>query len=347
MTQISRPQPGHNVTYPDAGPYSADDWADKIFIEQVGEETGVTTAGRYTRGPYASYLNRLAVTDDGADVTIDTGAGLVNGHTLINDAAVTISPTHPAANPRVDRVIMIQNNTNAVYNTNLDVPAAYAAGIPAYSTRLAILRGVEGAGVPRAMINNANYWMVELAEYDIAVIGTITNLTDFRDYVDAMPCRFFVGSQLGWNETDSVVIFESIGVLGNVGMPTAKDSESSLMSFAVPENYIDALCITPVLSPSTQEAANDVRISLTVFWSECDERIDAHSSTHTVTYTLTFPAPAQIRDCVTELTDTITPLTTSDIVVAYFERIGTNINDTYTATLYFLGILVDYLGYRR
>jgi hypothetical protein len=353
MTQISRPQPGRNTTYPDAGSYSADQWAQLLMISHVGEETGVTTAGRYTRGPYVSFLNRLEVTDDGAIITIDTGAGWVNGHLLIvgaDDAAdVDITPTAPVALARVDRVVMVQNNTNATYNTNLDTPAPYAAGVPAYSTRLAILQGVEGAGVPRALVNNANYWMVELAEYNIDILGAITGLTDYRDYVDAQICHEFAPAQSGYNVTDdtdiphatlsSIIFMNGPGSIGGITLPDNKLS-IAYGTWHVPGNVVDVDAINVNAVVISTVTAN-IYSRNWIYYGACAENFPHDDGVGYAAVALT----ANLQSCVQEVTPI--NLNIDDIMNLAYERDATNILDTLNSEAYITGWIISYIGYRR
>jgi len=120
-------------------------------------------------------------------INVDTGAGFVDGHLLINDTDVDIfvNLCGTPGQTRQNRVVMVENNTNVLYSPgNLLFPAAYAAGIPRNSARLAILQGSCGTpgGLP-ALVQNANYWYTELARFQVssAAVGAIT---DYRDYCE-------------------------------------------------------------------------------------------------------------------------------------------------------------------
>lgn len=190
MTQISRPQPEHqNNGYLDSGPYSADQWAElyKILFTS-GDAVG--------QGPFKNVLNALAVTNPSAsNIQVDTGWGVCNGHLLKNDAAVAFVPPNPSANPRIDVVVMVENNT-AVARTagiasgnNLVFPTSLTdynslSSLPPYTCRLAILRGSEAASptAPTLDVDTATLFMVPLAQYQISTGGTVSALTDRREY---------------------------------------------------------------------------------------------------------------------------------------------------------------------
>ena len=190
MTQISRPQPEHqNNGYLDSGPYSADQWAELYKILFTGDNAA-------TRGPLKNVLNDLAVTNpSSSNIQVNTGWGICNGHLIKNDAAVTFTPPNPSTNPRIDVVVMVQNNT-AVARTagvasgnNLVFPNSLTdynglSSLPPYTCRLAILRGTE-AGSPTAPtldVDSATLFMVPLAQYQISTGGTVSALTDRRAY---------------------------------------------------------------------------------------------------------------------------------------------------------------------
>ena len=184
MTQISRPQQGRQTTYPDAGGYTANQWA-RIFRLLARDYT--------TMGVFASYLDGMAVTNPaGVTIRVASGAALVNGHYCFNEHLVTpavasnvdFTPSTPGA-ARIDKVVLVQNNTDNVYDTNLEFPTVltdYAglSSVPAHSCRLAILTGIEG-GAARSLIQNVavdgDIWMIELARYTISVVPAVSGLT--------------------------------------------------------------------------------------------------------------------------------------------------------------------------
>ena len=194
MTQISRPQQGRLVTYPDCGGYTANQWA-RVFRRLVQDST--------TQGVFANYLSEMVVSNPaGVTIRVASGAALVNGHYCFNEdttdpsvaSNVDFAPTTPGAD-RIDRVVLVQNNTDNVYNTNLEFPTdltdyAGLSSVPAHSCRLAILTGVSGAAM-RALIQNVavsgNIWMIEIARYTITNAPVISvGPTDYRDYAPKM-----------------------------------------------------------------------------------------------------------------------------------------------------------------
>ena len=179
MTQQSRPQADNTANgYGDAGPYSYNQWAEKLYATHTGDEN--TAVQRTLLRGVVTFDNMLVVTTAAGDITVGTGAGFSHGSFLFNTAAVTFSPTHGV---RTDYVVIVENNTNNIYNTNLQFPTVltdYDAtpALLAYTARLAILTG------PAALVQTTSYWMVPLASYDIDGAGAVTNLTDLREFID-------------------------------------------------------------------------------------------------------------------------------------------------------------------
>lgn len=199
MTQSSRPQnEDRDLGYSDSGRYSAGEWAQMLNALLVGDDGGAAPGYRYSRGVFASALNRLAVTNPaGTTIRVDTGASMVNGRFHLSDALTDFAPPAPAANPRVDVVVVVENNTGAVYSTNLIFPTVLTdydglASVPAYTARLAILQGQEaGAPVPRVLVQTADHFMIPLAQYEISIAPAITvGPTDMRAYVDQLVYRY-------------------------------------------------------------------------------------------------------------------------------------------------------------
>ena len=180
MTQSSRPQADNTANgYLEAGPYSRNQWAERLYAVYSGDEN-LADQRAQLRGVVPTFDNMLVVTTAAGDITVGTGAGFCGGTFMFNTAAVTFSPTHGL---RTDYVVLVENNTNNIYNTNLQFPTVlvdYDAtpAIRAYTARLAILTG------PAVLVHTTDYWMVPLASYDIAAGGAVTNLIDRREFID-------------------------------------------------------------------------------------------------------------------------------------------------------------------
>ena len=197
MTQASRPQSGRAVDgYVDSGGYTSAQWA-RVY-------SALFTLDESVEGVLL-HLDGLVVTSPDADeIEVASGAAMVRGKVFLNedqtdpsnDSSVLFAPSAPASD-RVDRVVLVQNNTALAYDGTPDYGSAvlefptdlsdYQAtpSIPAYSCRLAILTGVAG-GAMRDLVQDAaiegDVWMIELARYTISPVPEISGLADYRRF---------------------------------------------------------------------------------------------------------------------------------------------------------------------
>jgi hypothetical protein len=258
MTQSSRPQADHITSYPfpsDPGPYSADQWAQVFQIAFTGDQQA-------TQGPLR-YLNELAPTTNAStEVYVATGAGFVNGRMLISTESETFTiPAGPVAT-RIDIVVMCENNTNAeitatdagrpfIFPNDLSEYTATPA-IPAYSARLVIVRGADGAGAPVLDTTNSKY-MVELARYTINNVPTISAFTDNRDfclYASTIRTRTaFVQVNSGWNVTLAADVTATAGVGSAFSCVLMTDPQDVLgfASWQVPKDFVSGLTAESVI----------------------------------------------------------------------------------------------------
>lgn len=202
MTQSSRPQPDRIDNYPtsDAGPFSGDQWAELFQTLFTGDQQA-------TQGPLIRYLNELAVTDNGTtQVQVDTGAGFINGHWLLNTAQETWTIPAGPAGGRQDRVVMVENNSNTVVTQTLaGRPLLFpnnltdyngTASIEPYTARLVIVRGDDVGNLP-ALDQGTTLYMVELYRYTIA-LAVMSLQTDYRTF-----CKY--SSSLDYETIETVV----------------------------------------------------------------------------------------------------------------------------------------------
>jgi len=125
---------------------------------------------------------------------VGTGVGICQGTEIFNSTAVTFTPGIPGIVSRSDRVVLVENNTNVAYTgaisgVILNFPTdltdySGAASVPPYTCRIAILRGNAITGAPTALVQSENYWMIELASYDISNVAVISNLVDRREFAN-------------------------------------------------------------------------------------------------------------------------------------------------------------------
>jgi len=109
---------------------------------------------------------------------------------------------------------MIENNTNAPVADGTEaqgwvfptVLADYnlAASVPAYTARLAIVKGTPAAGPAEPVLDQtATLYMVPIAKYQISVAGAITAFEDRREFVD-------VETIVGCNATENDEIHDAL-----------------------------------------------------------------------------------------------------------------------------------------
>jgi len=349
MAQRSLPQAGSGVG--DSGPYSSDEWAELFQIVFTGDQEA-------TQGVLYRYANELEVTHPAAlTVRTATGAGFTYGHWLVNDANVDIAVTLCAAGKtRYDRVVMVENNTNAAYNTNLALPAAYAAGVPRNSARIAILTGTEGTpGLLPGLLTGPAYYMVELARYQVtdSAVGTIT---DYRDWcqlsTEVVPAmienrtrHFWVPALTGYNETGGANIELRGGGMA-IDLPGPRldipqnDYSAGAGRFIVPADYVSNMVATAVSCGGS--GGGNVYVNNLAYAAECSEIMSTHSCETGFSAVALELGGGMFNwyDCIKPLT--IAGIGTSDIVLLQLYRDGTNILDTYNSTLKLTGWIVTY-----
>lgn len=342
MAESSRPQPGRDTTYPNAGPYTADEWKELLGDMHLGDDSA-------TKGPLGNVANYLEATNPaGVNIQVDTGRGMVNGAYYRNTSAITITPTTPAANPRIDRVVLVLNNTNAAISTQS--PSGYtfqldggATSIPAYSVHVAIMKGTE-AGAPVAPSleqSGSRLWMVPLAQYQISTVPAVSNFTDQRDFVDAETFTEFVAFHGGYDATAA----------GELEFSTAygfllpqNNTTNAYAAWKLPTNYISDLTFTPVVvNPGA--ATGFYFVDLTASYGACGQAVATHSD---ASATLQVAEVATLFSwmCLTTISVTTTAEAAGDIFSLNFNRNGAHASDTAGNTIA-VGVIVEYLGYKR
>lgn len=125
---------------------------------------------RTTQGYIERYENELRVSEPaGGTIRVATGAALVDGKFYETDANVDTVVPAPAVSTRYDRVVLRKSWANQ-------------------TVRVAIVQGVEGAGVPPAVTQTDGVtWEISLATYSITTLSVIT-ITD-----DRTPARMPLG----------------------------------------------------------------------------------------------------------------------------------------------------------
>lgn len=139
-------------------PYDQDELCKVLML--VSSTGSMTNKG----GVIDNYLNELVPATSAGNVTIGTGAALVFGRALINDALVSFTPAAPAVSTRNDRIV-----ARADWTTQ--------------TARITKVTGAEGGGVPSLVQTEDTTWDVPLCHYAITTGGVIT-LVDDREFTD-------------------------------------------------------------------------------------------------------------------------------------------------------------------
>lgn len=352
MVQASRHQADHIATFPlpsDPGPYSSDQWQER--------ERSIFTSDQYaSQGPLVRYLKELEVSDNtSTTVWVDSGAGFVNGHWLHSDEKEAfVVPAGPAAPGRIDRVVMVENNTNAeVTQTAAARPlmfpndlSEYTAtpGVPAYSARLAIVRGDNAHNLPAIDQLNTVY-MVELYRYDINNVPTISSQDDYREFCLFSSTigkrHFFVTPLCGYNESDLVDAPLKPGVPVEYAQVEMIDNKfiHAYGTLMIPTDFHSGLTITSVLMP---QLGGDIRAQLNVRYGACGENYDTHFYDGPITTVPILASPMQ--NCILPTSPAAPIPSIGDNLYLQFIRSGNDVLDTLASTVFFLGWVVEYFA---
>lgn len=349
MTQVSRPQSDNLSAYPfpsDPGPYSGDAWAGLFRILFTGDQ-------QVTQGPFVRYLNELEVTDNASTtVYVDTGAGMVNGHALISSEQETWTVPAGPAGGRTDRVVMVENNTNVeVTQSTAARPLLFPAdlseytatpGVPAYSARLAILRGNDAGALPALDQTNALY-MVELARYDINNVPTISAATDYREFCYFASTigtrRFLVAPTRCFQVAPYAECWNPAADPNDIlHGPVMKDTKNTYVmgEYVIPTDYRANMTQTAVVR--SRGTGNVYGIN-NAYFGECGEDYD-DTSLSTGSVATAVGAPVFTNDCIQTLN--VTGITTDDIVLCRYWRQGGDVLDTVGDNVYFAGWIIEY-----
>ncbi len=178
MAEISRPWDG--IVTGDAGPYSDDQWTD-AWLSLIGPIIA-------SEGVFNSQLNELDLTGVASPVSINTGRALVDGSWYQSDAAVAVTVATPAANPRVDRIVL---RKDWVLQT----------------IRITRIAGAEAASpVPPAIVQiDGTTWDTPLWQVHITTGAVITHYRDERSFLGqyepagySTPTEWYIEDEFDW-----------------------------------------------------------------------------------------------------------------------------------------------------
>lgn len=348
MTQKSYPWPGVAPTSgDDAGRYTAQEWnAVWAAVMQAGGVIKIspalrTLAGLANVGVFYSVGNRLAVTSPGANrVNVNTGAALACGKFFYNDTSVGSAGniTSPAANPRIDRVVVRVNFGAADY-----VPANAAAAdftVPAYTARITVIHGAEAAmPTPPALTQDATlvtYWDIQLYQYQISVAGAISAITDERNWADIEAKVAYIQVENGYDFTAVAPIVADI-----TGHMILADNArcKGFGSFRCPQDYLSDGAINVLLYPA---ASGDVVQATAVSYGALGAAINEHSDSQNSTETVVITTIEEMPDVAL----TTGPVAAGDFIFIDFERDSTGGGDTVNAAVTLVGFTFTYWAWK-
>lgn len=334
MAQRSLPQAGDETVTPayvDAGPYTADEWAEYFRIV-------FTTDQQATQGVLRGYLNELEPTSAATRTCyVNTGAGIVNGHMLINDASVTIAVDAGVA--RSDSLVMLENNSNAAISagaaTNYNTEGN--ADIPPYSARLAVVKD------DTANFSQTNtLWMTRLATFTTGA-GSFTNFTDVRAWCQFAGAggpatrQFLVSADNAFELDTATLVRTSVSSDSRGWRLTDGEACYAHGFFSVPSDFASSMTVQAVVS-SVAGASGNLYADTAFSYGACGELEETHTddsgaaaTTALVAFTITCPYSV-----------TLTNAAVGDIVNCQFRRVGDDAQDTINDIVYFKGWLVTY-----
>ena len=157
MVEISRPWSG--IVTGDSGPYSDDQWTE-AWLTLVAPTIA-------TEGVFRDQLNDLNLSGlPATPIDIESGRALVDGSWYESSATVSVAIPTPAANPRVDRIVL---RKDWVLQT----------------IRITRIAGAEAASpVPPAIVQiDGTTWDLPLWQVNVTVGAVITVWSDDREFI--------------------------------------------------------------------------------------------------------------------------------------------------------------------
>jgi len=315
-------------------------------------DSGIRTLAAFANlGVFYSVDNKLAVTNPGAAanrIDVNTGASFACGIFHYNSASIGAGGdiTSPAANPRIDRVVVRANFGAASY-----VPANASAAlftVPTNTARVTVIHGAEAAGpVAPALTQDAarlTYWDIPLYQYQISVAGAITAITDEREWVDAETKKLVVIAVDAFNHTTTarVILAAAGGGLMGVWMIDGVIIDT-WGHFHVPADFISgtAMLMYPIIRPAT---SGNYYGELRAYAATGGEPYSTHfSNLAAAAYAVTGGIPPD-NNYIGPLT--VAGIDVNDLVTLFVSRDSFNVLDTINNDVWCPGFLVTYLGWR-
>jgi hypothetical protein len=358
MTEFSYPWLG--VAAPgsitDGGAYTAFQW-NGVWLTET-RSGGVVVSGASPLPAAQNWANigvfysmplRYAVTSSGNNlISINTGAGIVDGQFCYNDTAITDTPVISCATPassRIDRVVLRKNYSAATYT-----PTATAAlTVPMKSTRITTISGADGGAAPALTqdTTRATYWDVPLYQYTISSAGVISSLTDQREFVDAETKYLFLPAIHAYNLDTTTDLYYTVTI--NYGQPainlTGSNQCYAYGRWRVPQDFISSIVVKGV---AYGEVGGPNVYCRNIYQAGgCGEEGTAHSETGSWAAEA-IAASRTAYSCLASLSvGAANTGSIGDMVKLIFMRDANNVLDTLAAgSLKYSGFLIQYFGWR-
>jgi hypothetical protein len=320
----------------DAGRYTSPEWwsvwgtqqrAGVMIIPTAGGGPLRTIADWTNIGVYYGVDNKLEVADLGGFVAeVESGAALVDGQYFVNESSKTL--VLPAS--QTYYVVVRKNFTATDYT-----PPGYTAGdgvVPAYTSR------VTWVSAQVQSTDRTTYWDIPLATV-VTGGASITSVTDTREWVDAETKYKFVPALMGQNDV-AYIYPEVTGGTMAITM-TDGDDTHAYGRIEAPVDYITDMTVQGV--SVSVGAAGNIYASLTWHAGACAESYTTHNGTSGIAAEAVTP---QINRHSCNRSVAITAITPGDILYFDFYRNSTDPLDDLGNDFYFIGFLIEYLGWR-
>jgi len=305
--------PWTGSTVGDAGPYSADTWADAwaLFFTYDKNTEGVIVTDD------TDFDGLLAVTNSPTTtLTITDGAAIVDGNLyyLLGSVTITDSLSAPGAGTDYYRVVLRKDRT-------------------AQTVRVTLLGPVNGSW-PSLTQSDTGDWELPLYKLTVTNGGTFTLLDDRNYALRPQQRSVLYPAFTGRNSTDGVDIARGSSSLG-VSLAASKNCQVTY-SFVVPEDYASDMTVKAVLIPNG--ASGNAYLYFKYYHAQCGEAYNTHSD---ITAWATYAVTDGYDNCVGSTA--LTTLEPGDIVHGTVGRNATSASDTISTTnIYMAGWLMEY-----
>lgn len=320
MVERSRPWTG--TTTGDAGPYSANNWAEvwrALFSNDGGVEQGVI------RG----LTNELAGTTAANQVNINTGGAVVYGRFYVNDASVAVTiPSATAGNERIDRIVLRADWT-------------------LQTIRITRIAGVnDPAPTAPAITQTADTtWDMPLYQARVTDAGVVT-LTDEREFVPPAYFGPFIGAgawELPTANFPQLDVYAGLANWAAVRVLRFDDTtgESCYALVRIPSKVTLTTMIFRILWFSPTATTGGVRWQITHKGLDDNENLDTAGTAEAVTATA--PGTVEFLDVASITIATPSAYFRGDLVMLKLERVPGHAGDTMVGDAYLLGVQIEFV----